>query len=589
MPQVPYQPYPDVTPSGQGAPELRAPQSLAEATGQTIARAVSHLGTVAEGAGAEIFSRGIQLQQLQNESDARDAVTKYALQTMDMTDNFRRNEGPAAGPEALAKHRQALADLRDQVRGSLKTPYAQKYFEQESQNWFLRNVFSASEHALTEQKHYAVQTAEAEVNTFKSWAIRNPTDIGTFRNNLDQAESTIRGHWANAHRLSPDDPLVEQEVRKVRSDITANSAVSLAGQDPFVGWEFFNRNKDELFGNDIKTAREAVLHAMRDTGARVEADKIVKSGGYDDPRSEKTPMTTLFEQARKRADELMPGDKQFAEAMVERVRGKVSMANFAVHQDVQHNLQMVGDAIQKGAKSPEEIKALGPQFKSAVEGLPPNEQNKIQGKINTYIESSTRLGREELYKQLLGMSDRDGLGFAGIDIISNFGKDLSQNQINHLRALQQQKREHPERDPRIASTLKDLDSQLREAGYDEKSDRDKFDQYRGYLMDAISIEMADRKRQLTREERRKIGLEILRDTSPWYWPRNDMLSIKPPSEEGMRITREQMRKEGLEDQSYDDVEVYRYYFRQYWIDKMSREKAQTQEPAAAPGVVPQSK
>ena len=154
MPQVPYQPFPSVGPSEAGTPGLRV-QPPGAAFGTDIAQAVSHLGQVAEHAGNEVFSRAIALQDVQNQSDARDAVTKLTLQTARLEAEFNASEGATAGPEALTAHIQRLSDLREQIRGQLKTPIAEKYYMQESQNWFQRNVFNAAGHSATQTKRYS--------------------------------------------------------------------------------------------------------------------------------------------------------------------------------------------------------------------------------------------------------------------------------------------------------------------------------------------------------------------------------------------------------------------------------------------------
>src|SRR6266702_4383023 len=145
MPQVPYQPVPAVTPSGVGRNiSISTPGA---AFGENISQAVQHLGQVTEHAGNEIFSRAMALQEVQNQSDARDAITTMALEMTDAQNKFDAAEGANGGPDALRAHNEGLAAIRDKWQGQLKTPIAQKLYAQESQSFFLRNIFSAGAHA----------------------------------------------------------------------------------------------------------------------------------------------------------------------------------------------------------------------------------------------------------------------------------------------------------------------------------------------------------------------------------------------------------------------------------------------------------
>src|SRR5581483_2698427 len=92
MPQVPYQPVPQVAPSEAATPGVRV-NAPTEAFGGASAAATEGLGKGFEQAGNELFGRAVALQQLANETEAREADAQYMLQAGDLHAKFNALEG----------------------------------------------------------------------------------------------------------------------------------------------------------------------------------------------------------------------------------------------------------------------------------------------------------------------------------------------------------------------------------------------------------------------------------------------------------------------------------------------------------------
>src|SRR6266446_3115149 len=109
MPQVP-----GLTPTAQPgayAPEVNLPVPV-DAFGGAVGHALEGLGGQVEQASDRIWQRAVEMQGLQNETEAKEADAKYMMQSGIMHADFINKEGLNAGPAALQKHIQELQNLR---------------------------------------------------------------------------------------------------------------------------------------------------------------------------------------------------------------------------------------------------------------------------------------------------------------------------------------------------------------------------------------------------------------------------------------------------------------------------------------------
>src|ERR1039457_1139119 len=95
MPTVPYNPVPSVSPGGDPTPRYSA-DVRPDAFGANVAVATQGLGKTMEGAGNEIFARGIAMQDLYNHSEAQQADADYMLKAGKLQKDFLTLSGKAA-------------------------------------------------------------------------------------------------------------------------------------------------------------------------------------------------------------------------------------------------------------------------------------------------------------------------------------------------------------------------------------------------------------------------------------------------------------------------------------------------------------
>src|SRR5262245_22574604 len=124
MPQIPYNPIPDRAPKDIATPyiSLNTPgaafgESIAQSKGPA-GQAFGNLGSALEKSGNELFARAMAIQQLRNETEAKDADTTYIATAGRMRADFNSLQGKAA-VDAGGKYMQDLEDTRAKIRDGL--------------------------------------------------------------------------------------------------------------------------------------------------------------------------------------------------------------------------------------------------------------------------------------------------------------------------------------------------------------------------------------------------------------------------------------------------------------------------------------
>ena len=229
MPQVPYNPVPDVAPQDNPIPQRRL-DSPGAAFGTTIGAATEHLGDVTEGAGNEIFQRGMAMQDLYNHSVVTDAVTDGMKQIGDVHAKLTAMQGKDAVDYYQNGYQDDLNNVRTSIRDDLPNGMQQKMFDQEIQGVIGRTIFNGAGHAATENKQYAIGAAGARVKESQNAALMNPTDEAGFQQHLQDTISNTNAQWS----LKGADPdTINAATQKAVSDLYVNRITGLAKTQPF--------------------------------------------------------------------------------------------------------------------------------------------------------------------------------------------------------------------------------------------------------------------------------------------------------------------------------------------------------------------
>src|ERR1700757_59367 len=187
MPQVPGL-TPTVQPAG-AAPEINLPVPV-DAFGGAVAHALEGFGGQIERSSDQIWQRAMDLQNLNNETSAKEADAKYMIESGKLHADFINKEGLNAGPEALAAHIQQLQDMRTSIRQGLN-PMAARMYDASSLSFMGRNIFNAAGHSGQQMKVSANNAADARIERASDTIGDNPTDPVTYQRMKRTIESEI--------------------------------------------------------------------------------------------------------------------------------------------------------------------------------------------------------------------------------------------------------------------------------------------------------------------------------------------------------------------------------------------------------------
>src|SRR5678815_2941530 len=164
MAKVPYDPVPSVAPDKTPMPYLRVPGSLAEATGQGLARAGERLGSAFEQAGNRFETNALARQNLENETWAKDADVDVMVKIGQAQSEFDQLEGRNA-TEALPGHMERIKSIRQEALDQAPNGMARKMLDQSISRRVGFAIVDSGHKAGTQAKVASRTAAKARVET----------------------------------------------------------------------------------------------------------------------------------------------------------------------------------------------------------------------------------------------------------------------------------------------------------------------------------------------------------------------------------------------------------------------------------------
>jgi len=263
MAQVPYQPFPEANAENIPTPPLRVNVNP-EAFGTGIGQAVQGLGSTIGKVGDELYSRAISMQQIRNEAEATNATADASMRSDKLFTDFESQKRGLNAVSAEADHRKAQDDLRQEIRGTLSNPAAQKMYDAKSLGIFSRAMFNGARHAAAENRSAITNSYQAEIDAAADTAI-NAKSPEEFKQKLNQIDSTTRD-FGESSGLAPD--AIEQLSFKHKSRATANYIEGLARRDPVAARKALDENIESgsLHGLDRDRIEARVHSQLMTTG-----------------------------------------------------------------------------------------------------------------------------------------------------------------------------------------------------------------------------------------------------------------------------------------------------------------------------------
>lgn len=306
MPQVPYLPVPDVAPTNAGTPRLNV-SAPAAAFGGAVGEALKGAGANLEHAGNEIFSRAIAIQNLRNETEAKEADANYMIATGEKHAEFSSLQGKAA-VDAYPKYVQDLQDLRKNYRDTLSNPMAQKMFDSSALQNMSRTIFNGAGHAAQQDKVYSNNTSKARVDALKDSALGTPTDEKAFQQSIEKTRSEVQhqgeiGGWSK-----------EQTDNQTNHDISGlwtSRIIGLAKDNPFKAKDMFEANRNQILFQDQEKADRVVTSQLHTAGSRNISDAVnagwapyMKSSDADKAVGVQEPLVRIVKEAQRAHPEI---------------------------------------------------------------------------------------------------------------------------------------------------------------------------------------------------------------------------------------------------------------------------------------------
>ena len=488
MARVPYTPVPNV--AAQTGAEGVSVNTPPAAFGANIGEALRGVGTTLQQSGDELFTRALALQDLRNQTDAREAQMDFATQSSKAHAAYSSLEGKAA-VDGLQPYLDGQRQLQQSIRSKLTNPMAQRYYDQDSLPFLQRNTFSAAGHAADENKRWVVGTAQAGID-LQARTFTDPSNEQEFDAKLDRINRDA-DVVAQAHNWDVGGAEETDYKLKAASNLRKGQIMQIANTDPQKALELLDQHKGQMTEEDYNATLDAARARNRAVGTAVLANSI-----YDPDKS----FQQMLDEGHQQVAKLSHGDPMFQDDFDKALRAKAFADRYAANQDTQNNSNSLHDLIVKGAKNMQQLLAM-PGGQEAYDSLPAKIQAQVPGWINTYQHAVTEAVREQGDKrltQLMGEKNNDVEQFLNDTIDVQGMQGLSQSQMRQVMTWRQQVLKNPNDDPRVMRAMSWMrgahGSELDALGIMSRNEnnKDDYDNYTGAMEAAIEAWTEQQKR-----------------------------------------------------------------------------------------------
>ena len=447
MPEVPYDPIPNVQPTERPLRVFGVP-NVPAAFGENVARALDLAGGQVAKGGEEVFNRGVWLQELNNQSTAREAQNQYAIQSSDLHAKYGALTGKEA-VDALPQYFKDQTALRESLGANLNT-MARRYYDADSMPFMQRNLFSAAGHAAGQNKRWTIQTskdeAQLEIDGAEDHPNARPEDHRKRMN-----EAILRASMNESGDYDPNSPINREVVLKANSAFDLRRIQGLAKIGDIPGAEALMKtakltDADELRAISIMETRGTSLYATR-LANQVTSRHLTQEGTFD--VSVKQMGDELDEETAKHPE--YPQLPTTARAILERITN-------------QHRYDTRVDALDGGKELREAIVSNDIHDPEALQNIPGIEKSlmkipasqrsaaALQNTINATWDSLHKASNKDMMNQLSIMKNDDVMRWQNIDP-ADPKLGLSYDDQMKLRREQQDFIKNPRQDTRALHAI----------------------------------------------------------------------------------------------------------------------------------------
>ena len=569
MPQVPYSPVPTVAPTEVATPSERVSTPL-EAFGGGVAAATEGLGKSVSGVGDELFARAVALQELNNETDAKNANVDFIGKAGDLHAKYNALQGQAR-VAAFPQYQKDLQTLYQTSRGSLSNPSAQRMFDGAAISTLNRSVFNAAGSAATAQSEAALGAANAEFETTVKGVYNDPNDQGAYDDAIAKSDKAAVTKAA----LSPGGASPERVAyiqQQGRSTITYNRVVGMAADEPNKAYQFLKEAeaKGMIFGAQDTEALAKVRSFIHSVGMNTVANQTLAKYTQPDGTYSKS-VQDMSAEAVATATKMYPEDPAIATSAEQALKRNFSTNAWNQSMDERARKQELSTYIVKGVTDPN---MLPPAL---LQRMTPGEIKAYPAEANSYRRSIDTQTNQVAHDKLLGLYTNDNAAF----MEKNFMTEPGLNQSNRDYFLKLQRQENANGDPRVSramSTLKGYSpATLDDLGVTGKNrDPDVANHFVGALHDAIQSWQETNGKppnetQLTKEIYPQLLMKVT-DPNAWFGGKTELFRAGLPSDLMDKATAQ--KGSAL---TTDETESLRHDYNRLQFDKLFGARAKSQE------------
>lgn len=403
MAQVPYDPVQQV---GAEDERIRRPEvpEMPAGFGVNIAQGQQRLGAAAQAGGDELFKTALWLQNLNNESTARDVSIKATQEMAQRASEFDALEGKARH-DALPQYLKDLNDIRVKYRGQLN-PVAAKMYDAEAAS--LQNRFTAQGAVAAGRglKDFTTITAKAHADVISNTWV-DPFDDNEAKQKGQQIAAAVRTVVENSPGGFSEDTYqdaLQHQYSKLWVD-----RINIVSQTN-VGRAFDMLNRARAENKILPDAEKAVYDQLIIKNRAQGADYLAKK--YYDPNQ---PLTKLEDTVRKAAKdpELSRGDELFAESAVKAIQLVYNQEHHAQIMDRAQAKLTLDSEINTGKYRTEADVRANPTLQTALEQDPTYDPVKA---LSGYWTKRDNEANEQHYQTLARMADQNPMRFLQQDL-----------------------------------------------------------------------------------------------------------------------------------------------------------------------------
>lgn len=536
---------PTVAPQGF-APQVGVDVPV-DAFGGAVGHALEGLGSAVEQSSDRIWQRAVDLQNLNNETAAKEADAKAMTEMGLKHAEFINKEGLNAGPDALKAHIADLQQIRMNNREGLN-PAAAKMYDASSLAFMGRNIFNAAGHS----GHQATVAANNASNSRIDMATTNMGDNPTDEISVQRSKRVIESEIDRQADLNGWTPEQREATKQDRvSKAYSHRIVGLSKTDALGAQAMLEAavKAKAIRPEDAERVQGTVQTQLFDQGSRVIADKVLANRRNGDDGEDERSEQEYVDEALKEAEKYdLP--EQMKQGFQDRVRDRVITQykkQKMIETDTDNlNKTTIGKALIKAngegmlPTTIEELKAIDPAVAPAWDALNrvPGAQKQILAQLQHNATSGSRIPitteNLQLFHKYKGQSfdpsDEVRASFMAKDFASDPKLALSQKQA--LMNIQDSYRKQSANDPRVGRALRILAPDMSSAGVDPRVSRDDYHQFTGALADALEQFQQDHPGKMpTMEETQTIGRQILQEQNTHWWQSHEAFyQIKAPDD-----------------------------------------------------------